>query len=49
MTPVIHPTFHHVNLKTTRLQEMIDFYGTLVGAEVIFQDGYGLGLAAQGR
>ena len=23
---VIHPKFHHVNLKTTRLQEMIDFY-----------------------
>ena len=35
--PVIHPKFHHVNLKTTRLQEMIDFYGTLVGAEVVFQ------------
>ena len=34
---VIHPKFHHVNLKTTRLQEMIDFYGTLVGAEVVFQ------------
>jgi catechol 2,3-dioxygenase len=36
-TTVIHPTFHHVNLKTTRLQEMIDFYGTLVGAEVVFR------------
>ena len=36
-TAVIHPKFHHVNLKTTRLQEMIDFYGTLVGAEVVFQ------------
>ena len=35
--PVIHPKFHHVNLKTTRLQEMIDFYRTLVGADVIFQ------------
>jgi catechol 2,3-dioxygenase len=34
---VIHPAFHHVNLKTTRLQEMIDFYRELVGAEVIFQ------------
>ena len=34
---VIHPTFHHVNLKTTQLQEMIDFYRTLVGAEVIHQ------------
>src|ERR1700752_1586184 len=37
-TPVIHPKFHHFNLKTTRLQEMIDFYRTLVGAEVTFQD-----------
>jgi catechol 2,3-dioxygenase len=36
-TAVIHPKFHHVNLKTTRLQEMIDFYGTLAGAEVVFQ------------
>ena len=34
---VIHPKFHHVNLKTTRLQEMIDWYTTLVGAEVLFQ------------
>ena len=33
-TPVIHPKFHHVNLKTTRLQEMIDWYAALVGAEV---------------
>jgi hypothetical protein len=24
---MIKPTFHHVNLKTTRLQEMIDWYG----------------------
>jgi catechol 2,3-dioxygenase len=33
----IKPRFHHVNLKTTRLQEMIDWYSTLVGAEVIFR------------
>ena len=38
---VIHPKFHHVNLKTTRLQEMIDWYGTLVGAELLFQDADG--------
>ena len=25
-TAVIHPKFHHFNLKTTRLQEMIDWY-----------------------
>jgi catechol-2,3-dioxygenase len=27
------PTLHHVNLKTTRLREMIDWYGTVVGLE----------------
>ena len=42
---MIRPKFHHVNLKTTRLQEMIDFYATLVGAEVIFQDATGAWLS----
>jgi len=37
-TPVIAPRFHHVNLKTTRLDEMIGFYRTLVGADVVFRD-----------
>jgi catechol-2,3-dioxygenase len=37
----IRPKFHHVNLKTTRLQEMIDWYSTVIGAEVLFQ--YDLG------
>jgi 2-polyprenyl-6-methoxyphenol hydroxylase-like FAD-dependent oxidoreductase/catechol 2,3-dioxygenase-like lactoylglutathione lyase family enzyme len=41
----IAPRFHHFNLKTTRLQEMIDFYGTLVGAEVIHQDAVGAWLS----
>jgi catechol-2,3-dioxygenase len=31
---MIKPTFHHVNLKTTRLQEMIDWYGRVAGFEV---------------
>ena len=35
--PVIRPKFHHVNLKTTRLQEMIDWYSTLLGTEVLLQ------------
>jgi 2-polyprenyl-6-methoxyphenol hydroxylase-like FAD-dependent oxidoreductase/catechol 2,3-dioxygenase-like lactoylglutathione lyase family enzyme len=47
-TPVIHPKFHHVNLKTTRLQEMIDFYRELVGVEVIFQDQVGAWLSNDG-
>ncbi|MBV8946455.1 MAG: VOC family protein [Solirubrobacterales bacterium] len=34
---VIHPKFHHVNLKTTRLEDMIEFYRTLVGAQVTYQ------------
>ena len=42
---VIHPKFHHFNLKTTRLQEMIDFYAVLVGAEVNFQDDVGAWLS----
>ena len=42
---MIHPKFHHVNLKTTRLQEMIDFYATLVGAEVVFRDQVGAWLS----
>ena len=24
---VIHPVVHHINLKTTRLKEMIEWYG----------------------
>jgi catechol 2,3-dioxygenase-like lactoylglutathione lyase family enzyme len=28
---VLTPPLHHVNLMTTRLQEMIDWYGTVVG------------------
>jgi catechol-2,3-dioxygenase len=47
-TTVIHPTFHHVNLKTTRLQEMIDFYCTLIGTEIIFQDQVGAWLSNDG-
>jgi catechol 2,3-dioxygenase len=35
--PVIRPTFHHVNLKTARLQEMIDWYSAVVGTEVLFR------------
>jgi catechol 2,3-dioxygenase len=34
---IIKPTLHHVNLKTTRLQEMIDWYGVVVGATVNLQ------------
>ena len=35
--PVIHPKLHHVNFKTTRLDEMIDWYGVLLGTEVLFR------------
>jgi len=34
----IKPAFHHVTIKTSRLQEMVDWYQTLVGVEVTFQD-----------
>ena len=38
--PIIKPAFHHVTIKTSRLQEMIDWYNLLVGVEVNFQDEY---------
>ena len=31
---ILHPKLHHINLKTTRLQEMVEWYGKVVGAEV---------------
>ena len=36
-TLVINPTFHHVNLKTNRLQAMIDWYRMVVGMSVTHQ------------
>jgi catechol 2,3-dioxygenase len=42
---VHHPTFHHANLKTTRLQEMIDWYSTVVGSQVLFQNALGAWLS----
>jgi catechol 2,3-dioxygenase len=36
-TTVLSPPLHHVNLKTVRLQEMIDWYGTVVGLKPTFQ------------
>lgn len=38
ITATIHrPTLHHVNLKTTRLQQMIDWYSAVVGAQVMYR------------
>lgn len=34
---VINPTLHHVNLETTRLPEMMDWYGLVIGATVTHQ------------
>ena len=41
----VKPAFHHFNLKTTRLQEMVDYYRILVGAEVVHQDEIGAWLS----
>jgi catechol 2,3-dioxygenase len=35
---VIKPALHHVTLKTSRLDNMIKWYGVVVGAEVQFRD-----------
>jgi catechol-2,3-dioxygenase len=32
------PVFHHILLKTTRIQAMIDWYAAVVGFEVVHQD-----------
>jgi catechol-2,3-dioxygenase len=42
------PVLHHVNLKTTRLQEMIDWYGRVVGSRVHFQFAGGAWLSNDG-
>ena len=36
-----NPVLHHVTMKTTRLQPMIDWYKTVVGIRVNFQDAVG--------
>ena len=38
MPDIIRPAFHHVTIKTSRLQQMVDWYRTVIGAEVTFQD-----------
>jgi len=35
---IAHPALHHVNLKTTRLAEMIDWYALAVGMRTNFRD-----------
>jgi 2-polyprenyl-6-methoxyphenol hydroxylase-like FAD-dependent oxidoreductase/catechol 2,3-dioxygenase-like lactoylglutathione lyase family enzyme len=42
------PAFHHLNLKTPRLAEMIAWYGEVVGAEVVFADDNGAWLSNDG-
>ncbi len=37
----IRPTFHHVNLKTQRLDELIQWYGLVLGTEVTFRHDQG--------
>ena len=35
---MIKPKLHHVTLKTSRLDEMIAWYGAVIGAKVQFRD-----------
>jgi len=35
---MIKPSLHHVTIKTTRLDEMIAWYGVVIGAQVQFRD-----------
>jgi catechol 2,3-dioxygenase len=34
---VKHPAFHHINLKSTRIDELIEWYGLVVGAKPNFR------------
>ena len=36
--PVIKPALHHVTFKTTRLDEMMAWYGTVLGGTINFKD-----------
>ena len=36
-TAIARPTLHHLNLKTLRLQEMIDWYATVLGMDTQYQ------------
>src|SRR5437868_2770480 len=36
-TQVVAPALHHVNLKTTQLDAMVQWYGTVVGSKPTFQ------------
>jgi catechol 2,3-dioxygenase-like lactoylglutathione lyase family enzyme len=36
-TPIVQPTLHHVNLKTHRLQDMIDWYTLVLGMSTTHQ------------
>ena len=42
------PTLHHINLKTRRLQEMIDWYGTVLGMRPVYQFAGGAWLTNDG-
>lgn len=35
---VINPSLHHVTMKTSRLDEMVDWYGIVIGARVQFRN-----------
>ena len=35
---MIRPKLHHVTIKTSHLDEMITWYGLVIGAEVQFRD-----------
>ena len=48
MTTASHPVLHHVNLQTSRLEEMIAWYGNAVGLEVVFRFAGGAWLTNDG-
>ncbi len=49
MAATIKPSFHHVTLKTTRLPQMVEWYKTLVGIEVLYPDSLRIRVPSCGR
>ena len=37
-TTIIRPSLHHVTMKTSRLDEMIEWYGLVLGTQVQFRN-----------
>jgi catechol-2,3-dioxygenase len=45
MNDVIAPALHHITLRTTKKQELVDWYGVVAGLDVVFEFPFGAWLS----